>query len=322
METSLEEKKRRWKEAKAKENLRKKIENKVDISSEITSFGQQKVSKHLIDLLTETVERSIKEELKIKEDLHEEKREADEDLDNFVNTEIDNHKCGICFELMIDDCEPMILVPCGHCFCASCINKLTRKNCPNCRAPIKSKTVNIPLKQIISSYIEMQQQMKHKLKQSQSTICDSSSSEMKEGLALYQEILNDAPVDRRPEVERYLILYSKAATRYGVLQKALEDQILETKEIEKHEIIAEQHLDRFKYMQEELIREIDDKMRELEEIKTVISKQDIVLSEIKIHKENIKEKVELIQATLDSVEKEKEKSKLIINNFVPNKKLP
>jgi len=43
-------------------------------------------------------------------------------LEGFLATEIESHTCPICYELMrAPTHSPMILFPCGHSFCALCL---------------------------------------------------------------------------------------------------------------------------------------------------------------------------------------------------------
>lgn len=63
-------------------------------------------------------------------------------LETFLIKEIESHTCPICYELMVaPDHAPMLLFPCGHTFCSSCItSSANQKNtCPFCREQISSK---------------------------------------------------------------------------------------------------------------------------------------------------------------------------------------
>lgn len=66
-----------------------------------------------------------------------------------------SHTCPICFELLIPPMHsPYILSPCGHNFCESCLKNNEGKyirNCPCCRASIKTKALNIDLQNLITN---------------------------------------------------------------------------------------------------------------------------------------------------------------------------
>lgn len=72
------------------------------------------------------------------------KLQQQQQLETFLVKEIESHTCPICYELMVaPDHSPMLLFPCGHTFCSSCIRThtgaSTRSTCPFCREPIASK---------------------------------------------------------------------------------------------------------------------------------------------------------------------------------------
>ena len=65
-------------------------------------------------------------------------------IDASLASEVASHTCPICYELMAPPAAgPVLLFPCGHTFCDSCIRKHTGGNraskCPYCRAPIQSQ---------------------------------------------------------------------------------------------------------------------------------------------------------------------------------------
>eukprot|EP00753_Platysulcus_tardus_P018089 PLAT6708.1.p1 GENE.PLAT6708.1~~PLAT6708.1.p1 ORF type:complete len:386 (+),score=93.24 PLAT6708.1:158-1159(+) len=70
-------------------------------------------------------------------------------------SEPSSHVCPMCSQLMAGaGRDPILLVPCGHTFCASCLARQTAIElaCPYCRSPITGQAVNQSLKQLIASY--------------------------------------------------------------------------------------------------------------------------------------------------------------------------
>lgn len=63
---------------------------------------------------------------------------------SYLETELQTHTCPVCYELMAPPAKaPMLLFPCGHSFCAQCINAhLARgsNTCPYCREQVRSRT--------------------------------------------------------------------------------------------------------------------------------------------------------------------------------------
>ncbi|KAH7825793.1 putative Zinc finger protein [Monocercomonoides exilis] len=81
-------------------------------------------------------------------------------------SEVEGNTCPICFDLMAPpEHSPMILVPCGHTFCSSCIPYIYKQSkaeahrqnhCPLCRVSITSVAPNRNLQKIIEEYLKAQ----------------------------------------------------------------------------------------------------------------------------------------------------------------------
>ena len=54
--------------------------------------------------------------------------------------------CSICSDRYNRvDKQPYLIIPCGHCYCKSCLDKLPQKICPVCRGPFNSTIINRPI---------------------------------------------------------------------------------------------------------------------------------------------------------------------------------
>jgi len=61
--------------------------------------------------------------------------------------------CSICFECFDDEIiqqRPYLIVPCGHCLCFECSERLNSNNCPKCRGIINEKILNRHVMDLIS----------------------------------------------------------------------------------------------------------------------------------------------------------------------------
>ena len=48
-------------------------------------------------------------------------------MEDYLHGELSTHQCKICFELMAPPGHtPTLLFPCGHTFCAGCVDKNSR----------------------------------------------------------------------------------------------------------------------------------------------------------------------------------------------------
>jgi hypothetical protein len=60
-------------------------------------------------------------------------------------------ECLLCFEFYDDGKhKPHSINPCGHHFCATCLDKIKNKTCPTCRGNIQSKTLNRGILELIN----------------------------------------------------------------------------------------------------------------------------------------------------------------------------
>ncbi len=57
-------------------------------------------------------------------------------------------ECKICYEKFDTEIhKPIVCMPCGHSFCSNCVIQL--KNCSICRRPIKEKSANFSLMDVL-----------------------------------------------------------------------------------------------------------------------------------------------------------------------------
>ena len=83
-------------------------------------------------------------------------------VESLLEKHIGTNTCPICYELMASKAhQPMLLFPCGHTFCSSCLQhhleKLQRKTCPFCRETVQSQAPNVSLQQVIEGFVQRQQ---------------------------------------------------------------------------------------------------------------------------------------------------------------------
>ena len=150
----MEERQKRWMEGRRKEQFSKTSDSNRELPSTIDSiplnvptssakrFMESKTDNGsivrpltgdtseelLVQKLTEKMAGRIREEIhrEMKGSLHNSDiRDAVADkMDSFLNAELHTHTCKLCSQLMVGpNNTPMILFPCGHTFCASCVPK-------------------------------------------------------------------------------------------------------------------------------------------------------------------------------------------------------
>ncbi|CAD8069187.1 unnamed protein product [Paramecium primaurelia] len=84
-------------------------------------------------------------------------------LESKVCEMVEQQTCAICFELMVPpQYSPILLFPCGHSFCKSCVldgTKLRIQKCSLCRSKISAHAINLSLQNLICTFAEQKQQI-------------------------------------------------------------------------------------------------------------------------------------------------------------------
>lgn len=146
------------------------------------------------------------------------------------------------------------------------------------RAPIKSKAVNFALKQVISSFQDLKNQKKKKQEEQhveQQVYVSKTDPAL---VIMFKNIFNKASPENRPEVEKYLSQYVKAKTRKTILTESLSEVEREVDNIKTHETIAEKHLSQFTEEHAQLMKEIEERMQKLDDVKRALDEQNRVVS--------------------------------------------
>lgn len=96
----------------------------------------------VLQSITDQIEKEMREELMQENYLNmSEKANIYDKLESYLAEEIASHTCNICTDLMVPpDHAPILLFPCGHTFCSTCISeykiKYSKNQCPCCRAKV------------------------------------------------------------------------------------------------------------------------------------------------------------------------------------------
>ena len=130
-------------------------------------LGDADVLNRLTERISERLRIEIKEELEreaSQQKLAEPERNAlaQDNVERYLSGEMASQTCPICMELMVTPRTPTMLFPCGHTFCASCLDENAAKGgssknkCPFCRVQIESQAPNLTLQHLVSSYADRQ----------------------------------------------------------------------------------------------------------------------------------------------------------------------
>ncbi|XP_063422745.1 E3 ubiquitin-protein ligase CHFR-like [Mytilus trossulus] len=212
--------------------------------------------------------------------------------DQEQNDLIASHFCVECKTLMMSsEHVPMILTPCAHSMCQSCCQG--RSLCPQCACTILSKTCNIMLLQIIQNH--------HK---------------SREKTAENQQRQTYSPDNYREKAktkQQHLDEYENLQTRQEVLR-------IESREIQGHMSKLANKIEQQRQQQQNIEREekkVRDKIQSLKEKLVELESHkkgyDREIDDIELERTKDKNKLNMVQDTLSSIEIEMEKLRIQID---------
>jgi hypothetical protein len=156
----MQEKRRRWMESKSLDESRQAEAAAIDTRS---TYVERDWNDELLSKITARLADSLKTQLRkeVASELrpHGLNQHLVKRLEEYLQSELQSHVCGICFELMEAPARsPMLLFPCGHTFCKQCLathmdQRSSSSKCPQCRALIRSTAENHSLKRLIEQFV-------------------------------------------------------------------------------------------------------------------------------------------------------------------------
>ncbi|CAG2197685.1 unnamed protein product [Mytilus edulis] len=207
-----------------------------------------------------------------------------------VKNELDipykSHKCKTL--MMSSEHVPMILTPCAHSMCQSCCQG--RSLCPQCACTILSKTCNIMLLQIIQNHHKSRERTAEN-RQRQTYSPDN-----------YRE--------KAKTKQQHLDEYENLQTRQEVLR-------IESREIQGHMSKLANKIEQQRQQQQNIEREekkVRDKIQSLKEKLVELESHkkgyDREIDDIEMERSKDKNKLNMVQDTLSSIELEMEKLRI------------
>eukprot|EP01059_Diplonema_ambulator_P018158 TRINITY_DN30357_c0_g1_i1.p1 TRINITY_DN30357_c0_g1~~TRINITY_DN30357_c0_g1_i1.p1 ORF type:complete len:250 (+),score=49.12 TRINITY_DN30357_c0_g1_i1:58-807(+) len=222
-----------------------------------------------------------------------------------LEREIDSHRCPICMELMLHPTySPMMLVPCGHSFCARCMVKHHKGKgsmCPVCRSAIQMCVMNQSLKSIIEAYS----------KETTGAVVQFSSH-IEEGLSAIE---NEETVQK---VREYIQMYSLAEARCGVLAAELETAMSDLSKSKQQQIIDEKVATYLLQEKGELQEQISRMTQELEVVSQQLNERHESVADAIQTQNSLAQKIVQLQRSIDTISVDTLKAKTFISHLAPH----
>jgi hypothetical protein len=237
-------------------------------------------------------------------------------LEGFLAQEIEQHCCPICLELMAPPSNaPVLLFPCGHTFCASCVKAQSRTahhdKCACCRAKITSTAPNISLQNIIENFLkkrsEMTQQQRNQhhppASSSQSNTDSSATHEFGSGI--------DA------NAEKYYRDYRAFSIRCEVLRNEMEELLTESEALKSKRRSGRVVLGQLATDKKRLEAEIQRMQMELQLTVEHMHEQEARLTVAEEEWKTNDKRLQVVESTLQGVVQQKDKCKLLVRGLAP-----
>ncbi|QDZ21622.1 RING-type domain-containing protein [Chloropicon primus] len=311
-------------------------------ASDVERTVQRVAPEELVDALTIRLAEKIKAELqledraelgKVQAQVRKEKASVNK-LEGYLAKEIASHKCPICYELMIPpDNSPMLLFPCGHTFCKTCLRtheKYNRRKCPYCRQKIESTAANMSLQQLTQNYVQQKRRLKAKTGSDARAGGDEEGEE--EG-RLFEDVLGEggsAGLDMSTDSEggdatdqdALEDTYDTYVSKYRSVEmrvRILENELLDTKD---EQMKFDEDLEAGNKVLEHLLREKQNILREEEKIQKMkqmiqeqLQVQELKLKQVTQRQEHCAQRSSLIVETLKPLTGELDKLRLIMEGI-------
>eukprot|EP01038_Epipyxis_sp_PR26KG_P009337 gene9337-12581_t len=258
-------------------------------------------------------------------------------MEDFLQAELGSYTCKICFELMVSPTHtPTLLFPCGHTFCKSCIemhlakSNTNNRGCPYCRVRIDSKATNQSLKDLIDQFANQKSQI---MSGSASNLKDvfphspSRQNKQNKNSHYSNNSNNDNNQNNRNNQSyhsdnnrssssssrsRYVSQLKSCEMRYEILHNELEEFLLEQDMLISKKKKIKDATDHLLSEKNKIDSKISLLLEEKELINSHLTNQDKKNSELHQQEMTIKERVELVRNTIENVQCEMDKLKLLV----------
>jgi len=199
-------------------------------------------------------------------------------------------------------------------------------SCPYCRVTIANSAVNIPLQQIIESFVTKKKSMTTKGGQGhgssevlrQSSTSGVTAESISGNTSVIAAMQNLTSSEQRDDAMRYMREYKNYGMRCQVLENEMQDSKLEIKDLEKRESHVTKLVLKLKDEETRISEEIKVLMSQLDGIQKDVEKYDAMQEEILADRISAMKRIDLIEMSLKGLYNNREKAKLILHNIMPN----
>lgn len=274
----------------------------------------------VLDRLTQRISNRLRQE--IEQELRQEgatrtcsQQDAEAGVERLLAGEIRSQTCAICMELLLAPKRaPIMLFPCGHTFCKSCVSHVRKTasanggaKCPYCRTKIESEAPNITLQQLVQTYAAQQDGIDAGAYDQVTAACGNQTVPNESSSGVATQVAS--------EVERYSREWRLCDMRCRILGNERAEALLEAEAMTGKHAAAELVLARLTDEETRIKARMAALAAELELTAKHRSEQQAKLSSVEAARKAAVERVELLDAALEPVGRDRDKYALLLEGF-------
>ncbi len=252
------------------------------------------------------------------------KRDVTNKIESFLQNELQQHTCPVCFEPMLPpNKSPMLLFPCGHTFCDECIKKqkkIATHKCPFCRAKIEKVAINHSLKQLMETFlkkkdaIESGESSVSKAFQSNSSNNNSNNKITKNR---YNNNNSNTGNPNQSKAAEYMQKCRALKIRGKIMKNELEDTKNNLSRLDQQKSSCSLVMKTLRKEEAKAIERLEAAKEALALVREHVAEQKEKFDAIDKEKLECHQKIKLIESTVATIDRDADKAYILLQNFSP-----
>ena len=243
------------------------------------------------------------------------KRDVSKRIESFLQNELQQHTCPVCFEPMLPpNKSPMLLFPCGHTFCAECIEKqkrIAKHCCPFCRAKIEKIAINHSLRQLMETFLKK----KESIESGEQTVKNAFRSNASTQGGCTDNVKKDT--ENNNKAAEYMQKCRALKIRGKILKNELEDTKVNLARLEKQTSSSSLVMKTLRKEEAKAMERLEAAKQALELVRKHIDDQSVKIDSIEKERTDCQQKVRLIETTIATIDRDADKAYILLQNFSP-----
>jgi hypothetical protein len=256
------------------------------------------------------------------------KRAVTNKIESFLQNELQQHTCPVCFEPMLPpNKSPMLLFPCGHTFCAECIarqKQIATHKCPFCRAKIERIAINHSLKQLMETFLKKKESIESgqssvasAFKSGANSVNSSNNNDNNKNSSNQNRDYNHSGSENDNKAAEYMQKCRALKIRSKILKNELEDSKNNVSRLEKQKASCALVMKTLRKEEAKAIEQLEAAKEALNLVREHVIDQNEKMDAIEKEKSECHQKIKLIESTVATIDRDADKAYILLQNFSP-----